>query len=53
MLTTVEGAVMQARTARSLQAYDASIAQLRDYLRRLQDAARQPSSRKRRLRARN
>lgn len=40
-LTTMEGAVMQARTHRSLHTFDASIASLRDYFRRLMAAAEQ------------
>lgn len=39
ILTTMEGGVMQARTHRSLDAYDASVRMLRDYLDRLQAAA--------------
>ncbi len=39
VLTTMEGGVMQARTHRSLQPFDASVALLRDYLDRLQQAA--------------
>jgi AcrR family transcriptional regulator len=39
VLTTMEGAVMQARTHRSLAPYDACIAQLRRYLATLQAAA--------------
>jgi len=38
-LTTMEGGVMQARTHRSLTAFDASVASLRDYFNRLQAAA--------------
>jgi AcrR family transcriptional regulator len=40
VLTTMEGGVMQARTHRSLAAFDASVASLRDYFSRLQTAAR-------------
>lgn len=36
VLTVMEGAVMQARTQRSLGPYDESVAALRDYLNRLQ-----------------
>ena len=36
ILTVMEGGVMQARTHRSLDAFDASVAGLRDYLDRLQ-----------------
>lgn len=39
VLTTMEGAVMQARTHRTLAPFDASIAQLRRYLATLQAAA--------------
>lgn len=39
-LTTMEGGVMQARTHRSLAAFDASVAALRDYLARLESDAR-------------
>jgi TetR/AcrR family transcriptional repressor of nem operon len=35
-LTTMEGGVMQARTQRSLQAFDQSVAMLRDYVARLE-----------------
>lgn len=35
VLTTMEGAVMLARTYRSFEAYDAAIVQLRDYVERL------------------
>ncbi|MDP8980484.1 MAG: TetR/AcrR family transcriptional regulator [Acidobacteriota bacterium] len=35
ILTVMEGAVMQSRTHRSLQPFDQSVAQLRDYFRRL------------------
>ena len=40
ILTVMEGGVMQARTHRSIDAFDASVAGLRDYLDRLQAAAR-------------
>ena len=40
ILTVMEGGVMQARTHRSLDAFDASVAGLRDYLDRLQADAR-------------
>jgi len=43
VLTTMEGAVMQARTHRSLAAFDASVASLRDYFDRLQAAAQEES----------
>jgi TetR/AcrR family transcriptional regulator, transcriptional repressor for nem operon len=39
-LTTMEGGVMQARTHRSLAAFDASVAALRDYLSRLESDAK-------------
>ncbi|MBK8180799.1 MAG: hypothetical protein IPK67_18280 [Planctomycetes bacterium] len=35
VLTTMEGAVMLARTYRNFEAYDAAIVQLRDYVERL------------------
>lgn len=38
ILTTMEGGVMQSRTHRSLEAYDACVASLRDYLDRLEAA---------------
>ncbi len=37
-LTAMEGGVMQARTQRSLDAFDRSIAMLRDYVTRLEDS---------------
>jgi TetR/AcrR family transcriptional regulator, transcriptional repressor for nem operon len=40
ILTTMEGGVMQARTHRSLAAFDASVAALRDYFNRLESDAR-------------
>lgn len=39
VLTVMEGGVMQARTYRSIDAFDAGVASLRDYLTMLQDAA--------------
>lgn len=39
-LTTMEGAVMLARTYRSLDAYDQAVSVFRDYIGRLQEAAR-------------
>jgi hypothetical protein len=39
-LTVMEGGVMQSRTHRTLEAFDAGVALLRDYLDRLQDAAK-------------
>lgn len=38
-LTTMEGGVMQSRTHRTLDAFDASVAGLRDYVDRLEQAA--------------
>jgi TetR/AcrR family transcriptional regulator, transcriptional repressor for nem operon len=40
VLTTMEGGVMQARTHRSLAAFDASVASLQDYFERLEAEAR-------------
>jgi TetR/AcrR family transcriptional repressor of nem operon len=43
ILTVMEGGVMQSRTHRTLEAFDASVAGLRDYLTRLEaDARRTP-----------
>jgi AcrR family transcriptional regulator len=39
-LTTMEGGVMQSRTHRTLEAFDRSVAMLRDYVRRLEDDAK-------------
>lgn len=39
VLTTMEGGVMQSRTHRTLDAFDASVASLRDYFDRLEQAA--------------
>lgn len=39
VLNVMEGGVMQSRTHRTLEAFDASVAGLRDYLTRLQQAA--------------
>jgi AcrR family transcriptional regulator len=39
-LTTMEGGVMQARTQRTLTAFDQSVAMLRDYVRRLEQDAK-------------
>lgn len=47
VLTTMEGAVMQARTLRSVEPFDASVRVLRDYFDRLQRAASTPSGEKR------
>ena len=41
ILTVMEGGVMQSRTHRSLEAFDASVALLKDYVRRLEEDARQ------------
>ena len=43
-LTAMEGGVMQSRTHRSLAAFDASIASLRDYVRRLEQSAQSTST---------
>jgi TetR/AcrR family transcriptional regulator, transcriptional repressor for nem operon len=43
VLTTMEGGVMQARTHRSLSAFDASVASLHDYFCRLEAAAAEES----------
>ena len=43
VLTTMEGGVMQARTHRSLSAFDASVASLHDYFSRLEAGAREES----------
>jgi TetR/AcrR family transcriptional regulator, transcriptional repressor for nem operon len=43
VLTTMEGGVMQARTHRSLSAFDASVASLQNYFDRLEAAAREES----------
>src|SRR5690348_5209935 len=42
-LTTMEGGVMQSRTHRSLEAFDRSVAMLRDYVSRLEQQAKRPS----------
>ena len=42
VLTVMEGGVMQARTHRTLDAFDASVAGLRDYLNLLQSARSKP-----------
>jgi TetR/AcrR family transcriptional regulator, transcriptional repressor for nem operon len=42
--TTMEGGVMQARTHRSLTAFDASVASLRDYFNRLESAAQKEAT---------
>lgn len=43
ILTTMEGGVMQARTHRTLSAFDASVTALRDYISRLEAAASKES----------
>jgi TetR/AcrR family transcriptional repressor of nem operon len=43
VLTVMEGGVMQSRSHRSIAPFDASVAQLRDYLERLQQQAAQGS----------
>jgi TetR/AcrR family transcriptional regulator, transcriptional repressor for nem operon len=43
VLTTMEGGVMLARTHRTLAPFDASVARLRDYVERLEAAARGPA----------
>ena len=51
VLTVMEGAVMQARTQRSLEPFDGSVARLRDYFERLEtrtEEPRQPTQPKRR-----
>jgi hypothetical protein len=40
VLTVMEGGVMQSRTHRTLEAFDASVAMLRDYFARLEKSAR-------------
>jgi AcrR family transcriptional regulator len=45
VLTVMEGGVMQSRTHRTLEAFDAGVAMLRDYFNRLRDAANQESLR--------
>jgi len=46
-LTVMEGGVMQARTHRSLETFDAGVACLRDYLTRLEEAASAGASQQR------
>jgi hypothetical protein len=41
VLTVMEGGVMQSRTYRTLEAFDAGVAQLRNYFMRLEQAAQQ------------
>ena len=43
-LTTMEGGVMQARTHRSLETFDRSVAMLRDYITRLEQHAKSEGS---------
>ena len=47
VLTIMEGGVMQSRTYRSLDAFDACVATLRDYFNRLEVAAASPADRRR------
>ena len=42
-LATMEGGVMQSRTQRSLEAFDQSVAMLRDYVRRLERDVERPN----------
>lgn len=42
VLTTMEGGVMLSRTYRSLDAFDASVATLKDYISKLQSPAKKP-----------
>lgn len=44
VLTTMEGGVMQARTHRRIEPFDASVRMLRDYVSRLEDEARAGAS---------
>jgi TetR/AcrR family transcriptional regulator, transcriptional repressor for nem operon len=44
VLTVMEGGVMQSRTHRTLEAFDAGVAMLRDYFVRLEDAAKKGGS---------
>jgi TetR/AcrR family transcriptional regulator, transcriptional repressor for nem operon len=46
VLTTMEGAVMLARTYRDLQHYDGAVRRLRDYFDRLEHSARRPAARR-------
>ena len=41
VLTVMEGGVMQSRTHRSIEAFDAGVASLRDYFNRLEQAAKE------------
>ena len=41
VLTVMEGGVMQSRTHRSIEAFDAGVAMLRDYFNRLEQAAKE------------
>ena len=50
VLTIMEGGVMQSRTHRTLAAFDAGVACLRDYLDRLEQAASAGSARARPIR---
>lgn len=42
ILTVMEGGVMQARTARNIEPFDASVAMLRDYFDRMTNTRREP-----------
>jgi TetR/AcrR family transcriptional repressor of nem operon len=46
VLTVMEGGVMQSRTHRTLEAFDAGVATLRDHFRRLEKAAKPAKKRK-------
>jgi AcrR family transcriptional regulator len=46
VLTVMEGGVMQSRTHRTLEAFDAGVATLRDYFKRLKKAAKPPKKRR-------
>jgi hypothetical protein len=48
ILTVMEGGVMQSRTHRTLEAFDASVAVLRNYFAILEKNARKTRTRKRR-----
>lgn len=45
-LTTMEGGVMQSRTQRTLDAFDLSVAMLRDYVNRLEQDAKSPATKR-------
>lgn len=46
VLTTMEGGVMLSRTYRTLEAFDASVATLRDYISKLESSTKRPERRK-------